>query len=466
MRTRTAIFILTVLLTMAFCPVRISALTIAGEKELAKEFMEEVRSQMTIITDPVSLKLVREIGERISGQLPPQPFDFSFHIVDEDQFNAFAGPGANIFVNRGLISSLDKVDELAGILGHEIAHSSSRHVAQMIDKSKLVNIGTLAGMLAGVLVGAGGGSDVGQAMIMGSAATGLTAMLAYSRENEREADQKGVVYLQNAGFSPEGLLTGLEKIRASDWYGTENIPGYLKTHPGTKERIITIESWLSTHPEARTVQSGIDSHRFQMVKYRLAGMYGNEDYTERDIAARLEADPSNPALHYGMALVLARKNRMQDAVGHLKKALLVNMFDPYVLVELGHLYLMSGQPDKALDVLEGLEMHGEVGIPARYYQGESRLESGDLAGAERDLKIVLKEVPLPYPRAWYSLARVSGEQGKKGLSYFYLGRYYHDIGEDNNARIQLNRSLKLLDSDTVADEARELLKKIEKKKSS
>ena len=177
-----------VLVLILNCPA--GAISISEEKKIAGEFMEAIRMQNQLIKDPMAVALVTEVGKRIVAQLPPQPFPFSFYIVDDGQFNAFASPWGNIFVHRGLITALDNVDELAGILGHESAHAVCRHVSQMIDRSKVVNIGTLAGVLAGALVGASGGGDAAQAVVVGSMAVGQTSMLAYSRENETEADQK------------------------------------------------------------------------------------------------------------------------------------------------------------------------------------------------------------------------------------------------------------------------------------
>jgi len=331
------------------------ALSVKKEKEMAEKFMEMIEKQMPLINDPLALNLVSEIGERLVAKLPPQPFEYSFHIVDSNEFNAFAAPGANIFVNRGLITSLDCSDELAGIIGHECAHAGCRHVSQMIDRSKLVSIGTLAGVLAGVLVGATGGGDSAPAMIMGSMATGQTSMLAYSRENEEEADQKGLVYLKNAGFSPNGLLTGLEKIRSRDWYGTDSIPGYLKTHPGSTDRIIYIQSWIQDHGKKPVVDNGIDPFRFEMIKYRLAGLYGRQDETQSMFIKKLTTDPDNAALHYGFALLLTRKSMLDEALSHLKQGLNLRVFDPLILMEMGRLYGLKDEPQMALDAFQGLE---------------------------------------------------------------------------------------------------------------
>ncbi len=440
-----------------------AALSVSEERKMAKEFMAMVEQQMTLIHDPMALDLVSTIGRRIVQQLPPQPFEYTFHIVDSDQFNAFAGPGANIFVNRGLITALDNSDELAGILGHECAHATCRHISQMLDRSKLVSIGTLAGVLAGVLVGAAGGGDAAQAVVLGSMATGQTSMLAYSRENEEEADQKGVKYIRDASFSPKGLLTGLEKIRSSDWYGTDAIPAYLKTHPGSKERILYLEAWLQDHANEAVMDNGIDPFRFKMVKYRLAGLYGPEETTEAMLSTMVKKDPDDAALHYGLALVLVRKSMLDQALFHLGRALTLRLFDPFILVEMGRVHLLKGEPEKAMAVLEGLDSVAQVRLPLLFYRGSARLELGMLDRARADFSGVVDTDPSLFPRVYYNLADIAGQEDQAGLSHYYLGLYYHAVKEARNALFHLEKSLGTMDDPDKIERAKALLSELKKK---
>ena len=105
------------------------AISIPEEKEVGKKFMKMVEGQRMILNDPIAEHMVNQVGRHIFSFLPPQPFNYSFYIIDDDVFNAFASPAANIFFYRGLITSLDSIDELAGIVAHEIAHAASRHVS-------------------------------------------------------------------------------------------------------------------------------------------------------------------------------------------------------------------------------------------------------------------------------------------------------------------------------------------------
>ncbi|MCK5696325.1 MAG: M48 family metalloprotease, partial [Desulfobacula sp.] len=286
------------------------AISIPEEKKVGEKFMQMVQKQRMILTDPIANHMVTRVGNHLLSFLPPQPFDYSFYIVDDDVFNAFASPAANIFAYRGLITDLDSIDELAGIIGHEIAHAASRHVSESIDRSKFINIGSLAGMIAGILLGSTAGGEVGAAMITSSMAISQTLMLAFTRENETEADEKGIMFLKRSCFAPEGLLSGLMKIRASDYRGVEGIPDYVKTHPGTAQRIGHVETILSGYIPLVNKAKCDEDFQFDMVKYRLLGLYADIEPTFHQLTTKLKNDPSSAdtaAIHYGLGLIYARK---------------------------------------------------------------------------------------------------------------------------------------------------------------
>ncbi len=441
------------------------AISINQEKKLGVKFMKMINERDSLIKDPVVCDFVTKIGERIVAQVPPHPFKFSFHIVNEDQFNAFSAPAANIFVNRGLVTALDNADELAGILGHEIGHAIGRHVSDMIDRSKLVSIGTFVGMLAGIIIGAAsGGGNAAQAVSVSSVAAGQTTMLAYSRVHEREADRFALYYVKKAGFSPKGLLTSLEKIKANDWYGTDKVPGYLLTHPGAEERIIYMESWLADHDKGKDPYNGIDPVMFNMIKYRLMGMYGDKDASEMKFKHLLEKAHNDPALNYGLALVLARKLQFKRAISHLKTGLFQRPFDPMILLAMGRIYLMQGMPQKADQALKGLESVPSIETNALYYQGYAKLKLGMLNPAEDKFKKVLKKYPSAFPRCYFYLGKIASERNKQGLSHYYLGLYYHGIRDFFNERFHLKKSLKMLSDSEKIKKARKLLKQLKKKR--
>ncbi|MCK5836914.1 MAG: M48 family metalloprotease [Desulfobacula sp.] len=441
------------------------AISIPDENKAAKKFMAMVKKQHMILNDPIANHMIDQVGHHLLSFLPPQPFDYSFYIVDDDVFNAFASAGANIFVYRGLITSLDSIDELAGIIGHEIAHAVSRHVSESIDRSKFLNIGTLAGMLAGAIIGSQSDGDVGATLMTGSMALSHTAMLAFTRENETEADEKGIMFLKKSCFSPEGLLSGLMKIRASDYRGSESIPDYVKTHPGTGERIAHVETILSGYVPPKDKVPCPEDFRFDMVKYRLLGLYAEIKPTFDQTTNQLKNDPPTAdaaALHYGMGLICARKSMGEDAIAHLKKALSIHLFDPMILVEMGRIYLQNEEPEKALAALNGIESDPVVGLMVKFHQAAAHLELRHLSEARTLFNTVIKTAPTVYPKAYYHLANILSLENKKGLSHYYLGLYYAEINTYKTAIVHLNKALDKLKDDADIKKAEYLLDRLKK----
>jgi predicted Zn-dependent protease len=435
-------------------------ISIPDEKKLSREFMEMMKSQRVIIHDPIAMHMINTVGYHILSYLPPQPFNFNFYLVNDDSFNAFASPAANIFMFKGLIFALDTIDEFAGIMAHEIAHAASRHVSQSIDQSKLVNIGSMAGMLAGILLGVAGGGDAASALTMGSMAAGQSVMLAFTRENETDADMKAFLFLKETGYSPEGLLSGLSKMRASDYRGMEGVPDYFKTHPGTGNRIINLAGILESYnpPSERTPIP--DTFEFSMVKYRLMGLYGRIDTSFNKIENLLKYEPENPALHYGLGLLHARKNRFNLALESFKKALSLKLFEPMILLEMGRVYLHDGQLEKAIEILSGVTGNPIMGLWARYFLGIAQLESGDLVPAEKNFNQVIDTKAEAFPRAYFHLANIMSQNQQQTMSHYYLGVYYAESMDIKNALRHLNRAMETLNDPQIVEDAQNRLDRL------
>ena len=445
------------------------AISIPEEKKISKEFMEMIQERAMILNDPIANHMVTRVGNHILSFLPKGPFDYSFRIVDDAVFNAFASPAANIFVYRGLITGLDSIDELAGIIGHEIAHAASRHVSESIDRSKYISIGSLAGMLAGAIIASKSGGDAGAAIMQGTMAIGQTAMLSFTRENETEADEKGIMFLKESCFDPKGLLSGLMKIRAIDYRGVENIPDYVKTHPGTGSRIGHVETILSGYVPMENKAKCHEDFRFDMVKYRLLGLYADIEPTYNLLTTQLKTNPSNSfatdsaAIHYGLGLIYARKLMVEKAMYHLNKALSINIFDPMILLEMGRIYLLNGEPQKALNVLKGIERDPVMGLMARFHQANAHLELRNLLESKNLFNAIIDQAPSLYPKAYYHLANIMSLEKNPGDSHYYLGVYYSKINNNKTAIIHLNKALDSLKDETKIKRTKELLDQLKEK---
>ncbi len=165
------------------------------------------------------------------------PYKYDFHLLrDPNTVNAFALPGGQIFITYGLLKRLENEDQLASVLAHEIGHVVGRHSAERIAKQGLTQ-----GIISGVLMGSNGSSGAAQtAKIIGD----LISM-KYSRNDELEADQLGILFMINAGYQPEQML-GVMKILKQTHDGNHT-PEYQNTHPDPEHRMEKIKETIRKH---------------------------------------------------------------------------------------------------------------------------------------------------------------------------------------------------------------------------
>ncbi len=412
-------------------------ITIQQERELADEFMRVVKSRYQFIDDPVIVDYVNRVGNRILDAIEPQPFVYAFYVIHEDVYNAFATPAGHIFLNSGLFAALESEKELAGIIGHEIAHVTCRHISDSIDNAKKVNMATLAGVAAGVLLGAGGGGEAAGAITMGSLAAGQSAVLAYSRDNEIQADQLGLGYLTAAGYGGEGLLTALKKIRSKQWYGSEQVPTYLTTHPASEARMSYIDNWLHQY---RSVPTQPPTGGFDLAHTRLIALYTDDKLALEHFRRILASRPKDPMANYGCALALTRTGQWHQAVVHMQQAIEGNAMAAHMLQDLGRIYFHDGQYQKALEML----MSGSTddNPQSRLYLGRTQMELGRMEDARETFAELVRN-NADYTQAFYYLGESSGRLGDMFAAHYNLGRFYRHKGDRKNASFHLKRAMKL-----------------------
>lgn len=216
-------------------------MTPQDEAEIGREESAKVAREMGIVDDPALTAYVTQVGQRVARQSPRQDVTYRFQIVDMPEPNAFALPGGYVYVSRGLLVIANSEDELANVIGHEIAHVAARHAASRQAKALPVGILTALGTLAAGVIGGGQAAQaVGQ---MGQTA-GAGLIASYGRDQEHEADRLGQDYAARAGADPSSMsdfLRTLERATALE-RGERRRPSFLDTHPSTPERVALTES--------------------------------------------------------------------------------------------------------------------------------------------------------------------------------------------------------------------------------
>lgn len=448
-------------LATAAVPRPCAAITLGEEEELSRQIMRIIFKRFEIVQDPYVAAYVSRIGQRILDALPEQPFRYHFYVIKDDSYNAFATPAGHIFVHTGLLQAMDREEELAGILAHEIAHVYCRHISQKIELSKKVGWAQLAGMAAGVLLGAAGGAAaLGGALAMGSQAAGATAQLAFSRENEMQADQVGLKLLSDAGYRAEGLVAILRKIRGKQAWGKEQIPVYMMTHPAIEDRIVYTENWVVDHAAGQKGLPAADPATFERIQTRMIGDMDNVGPELERLAAAVQRDPTDALSRHRYGLALARANRWDEAVNQLQQALARRAFDGYLLRDLGKVLLLSGNLPQALKALEGARLALPEDPDGLFFLGRTQQELGRADEAVRLYRAVIQRMP-EYRNAYFFLGQVLGRQEAVAEAHYYLGLFYLRGFDYKTAAVQFRQALRNNPDPARRERVEQLLKQTE-----
>ncbi len=431
--------------------INIYALSIEEEKEAGEQFLKSVKEQLVIVDDPFVKKFIDDFGQYLASAVETKHFDFRFFVIKQDELNAFAGPGGVIFVYSGLIEAMDEVDELAAVLCHEIAHVSSRHISNRAEQYWKLGLATMVGILAGALVG----GDAADAILIGSLAAGQQKQLAYSREDERQADQVGFKYIARSGFNPAGIKKALLKLQEGRW-GINEIPPYLLTHPIGPERVSNIENMLSspvmiptrpetlqfkkTYPLFRTVIMAKYIEKYDMVQY-----YESE----------LSKTPDSPLSHFGLALALVKKGNYSESIPHFEKAMEMLAEPLTVLRYLSQAYLLNGETTKAISALERAIKEDARDKVTLVTLAKAYLDSGAYSKASKIYERLTYMEPVE-DEAFYNLGFSYGKEGKLGLAHYNFGLFYMKTHNPREASFHFEEAKK------AALNNPDLLKKIEK----
>jgi predicted Zn-dependent protease len=436
-----------------------SAMTIQEEIKLGEIFSKQVCAHFSMIEDQDILSYVTYVGNRLLKAVPEKHFNFKFYVIREKNYNAFAGPGGHIFIHSGLIEAMTSELELAGIMAHEIAHVICRHISERIERSKPVNLAAMAGTIAGILVG----GDVGAAMVMGSAAAQQSMFLAYTRENEREADQNSLRYLRDAKYNGLGLLSILKKIKKQNWIDVSGIPTYVMSHPAISERLVYLDTTMNAKPEFTRSPDQLRSFSFNKVKMRIQALYSNI-YPTHSFEKQLEKNPDDFLGLYGYGLRMAVSGKRKRAVKTLKKALKIRPFDSDILRDTGIANYYAGNYSQAFTYLKSANNIDSNDYECQFFLGRTYENLGNTDLAVSIFERLLITNP-KQNRIYYHLGTLYGRIGKMGDAHYHLGIFYQKKNNMKLARFHIKKAMTLIDqSSSRYKEMEDLLKTPSRKK--
>jgi len=192
---------------------------------------KQVVQQFGIYQDKALQLYVNSVGQKLVSNLSDKIFrHYFFKLVDSSDINAFALPGGYVYVTRGLMAMLNSEAELAGVLGHEIAHITLHHGAKLMVRSIGAQILSIGAAVADP-------SNAGQWLLV-SGALFKQINLGYGRDAELESDGQGMLTATESGYHPVGIVNFLKNLRRQEVMTGQSYHSFQATHPDTKDRVI------------------------------------------------------------------------------------------------------------------------------------------------------------------------------------------------------------------------------------
>ncbi len=322
-----------------------SELSPLQERRLGESIMREIRADRSYSDDAEITDYLNALGYRLVAASPDSRQEFNFFLILDPQVNAFALPGGFIGVNSGLLLTAQSESELAGVLSHEIAHVTQRHIARMLSQQKQSQLTTLAALAIAILA-ARSNSDVSQAAIAASQASSVQSSLNFSRDNEREADRVGFQILDHAGFDAQAMAVFFERMQRSTRFYETSAPSYLRTHPLTTDRIADMQNRAQNLPYRQVP----DSLEFQLMRAKLKAAQDSprESVAFFEESLRERKYLSEAASRYGLVAALIRAKAYARASKELQALRKAVRSSPIIDTLAAQLYRAAGDNESAL----------------------------------------------------------------------------------------------------------------------
>ena len=236
------------------------------EVQMGQQYSQQINAQLPIIQDPEINRYINVLCDslsRVSGRTDIP--DWQFYVVDSKEVNAFALPGGFIYLNRGLIERANKMDQVAGVLGHEIGHVVERHSVKQMESTQKANIGVgLACVLTRVCESQAAGAAINVA--------GGALFARFSRNDEAEADAVGVQFVTRAGIDPRGIPSMFRILMNERQSRPAGVEAWFLTHPLEEDRIEATTAMIGKIDPAILRGLASQSQNFKQFQARLAAL--------------------------------------------------------------------------------------------------------------------------------------------------------------------------------------------------
>jgi len=363
-----------------------------------------------ILRDAETETFLNEISAPLIKAAGLSPNNVQVLLIGDPSINAFVAGGQIVWIHSGLITSADNVNQVQGVIAHELGHIEGGHIIRSSEGMKAVTGITLLTMLLGAAALAAGGGEAGMGIMAAGQQAALGKYLAFSRTQESSADLAGARYLSAAGISGKGSLEFFKKLQNQEYrLAIPQEDSYGRTHPLSGERIAVLREVYEPDPAWNAKTPPELEAKFARIKAKLLGFVSDPSQTLRTYPT---SDTSIPA-HYARAYAWHKSAYPQKALEEVDALVTAKPHDPYFLELEGQVLLESGHPADAIPPLrEAVRLTNSQPLIATLL-GHALIATEDSANfpeAERVLRAsVAKDRENPF--AWYQLGVVYERRG-------------------------------------------------------
>jgi predicted Zn-dependent protease len=417
---------------------------------LVLSFAVAVRPAMAqeMLRDAETETLFRDMERPIIQAAGLRPENVQIVLLQDRSINAFVAGGQIVYVHSGLIAAADNVNQVQGVVAHELGHIVGGHVVRMAEGERAATGIMILSLLLGAAAMAAGAGDAGAGIMAAGQQAAMGKFLAFNRTQESSADQAGAKFLSQAGVSGQGLLQFFKKLQNEEYrYSIPQDDAYARTHPLTGDRIQVLEEQLKASPSWSARTDPALEARFQRVKAKL---FGYTEDPKRTFAMYPESNRSEPA-RYARAYAWHKIAYPDKAMAEMDSLLKDRPNDPFYLELKGQILLESGKPEEALASLRlAVAAAPDQPLIASLF-GHALISTEkpeNMAEAKRVLRSAIAR-DNSNPFAWYQLGIVYDREGDEPRAALATAERYNLEGQPKLALAQAELAMQGIPTGTI-----------------
>lgn len=420
-----------------FFAVLLASLALMARPAMAQSILRDAETE-SFMAD-MSGPLVKAAGM--------EPKNVQVMVINDPEINAFVAGGQYVWVHSGLIAQADNVNQLQGVVAHELGHIEGGHIIRSGEGIKEATSVTILSLVLGAAAIAAGGAEAGMGLMGLGQQAAMTKYLAFSRGQESSADLAGARYLSQAGLSGKGSLEFFKKLQNQEYrLAIPQDNSYGRTHPLSGERINVLREVYTVDPAWERPPDKALEARFERIKAKLIGFVSEPTQTLQKYP---ESDQSMPA-HYARAYAWHKSAYPQKALEEADALLAAAPHDPYFLELKGQILLESGRPKDAVAPLrEAVKITNQPLISVLLSHALIATEDeSNFAEAEQVLRLAVQR-DRENPFAWYQLGVVYERRGDTPRAALATAERYAMMGQHPMALRSADAAMQGLQAGTV-----------------